>query len=113
MCLSLSHTNKANDMTRFEQTYQEIKSAYLPVSNARPIYFEYVSDYRRIVVLGKESGFEIRTEYKGFAKEFCKTWSTHWGQKDHAIAWAKCYAANRNIVCGNLTITEKIGKQII
>lgn len=100
-------------MTRFKQTELEIKAAYAPQSNARPIYFEYVSDYRRIVVLGEDSGFQIRTEYKGFAKEFCKTWSTYWGQKSDAIAWAKYYSQNRNIVCGNLTIIEKIGKQII
>lgn len=100
-------------MNRFWQTYQEIKASRAPESNARPIYYEYNSDYRRIVVLGNEPGFEIRTEYKGFAKEFNKTWSTHWGDKSIAIAWAKCYSENRYVVCGNLTIKERIGKQII
>lgn len=102
-----------NRSQQFKQTYQEILACYAPKSTARPIYYEYVSDYRRIVVLGNENGFEIRTEYKGFAKEFCKTWSTFWGQKPDAIAWAKCYSQNRNIVCGNLTIIERVGKQII
>jgi len=97
----------------FEQTYQEIKTAYAPQGNARPIYYEYSSDYRRIVVLGKESGFEIRTEYKGMAKEYNKTWSTHWGVISDAIAWAKCYSENRRIICGSLTIIEKIGNKII
>jgi len=97
----------------FEQTRREIEAAYAPKSNARPIYYEYVSDYRRIVVLGKDYGFEIITEYKGFAKELNKTWSTHWGVKADAIAWAKCYSQNRNIICGGLTIIEKVGKQII
>lgn len=102
-----------NRKQQFNQTYMEIKACYAPASNGRPIFYEYVSDYRRIVVLGNNPGFEIRTEYKGFAKEFIKTWSTHWGDKSIAIAWAKYYAQNRNIVCGNLTIIEKVGRQII
>lgn len=105
-------------MNRFEQTRKETEAAFAPKSESRPIFYEYNSDYRRIVVLGspeyhEDKGFEIRTEYKGFAKEFIKTWSTHWGEKSAAIAWAKCYAENRNIICGNLTIVEKIGTQII
>ena len=95
-----------------------IDSAYMPTTKGRPIFFEYVSDYRRIVVLGtvdypKVKGFEIRTEYKGFAKEFNDTWSTHWGLKSDAIAWAKGYSENRSIMCGNITIKENTGKQTI
>ena len=100
-------------MTRFEQTAFEIKTAYSTPSNARRIYYEYSSDYRRIVMLENGTGFEVRTEYKGFAKEFNKTWSTYWGTKEIAMAYAKCYSDNRYVVCGNLTIKEKQGTQII
>jgi hypothetical protein len=104
-------------MNRFKQTEIEIKAAYSPIYTARPIFFEYSSQYRRIVVLGDTNypngGFEIRIEYKGFAKEFNKTWSIRWKQKIDALAWAKCYAENREIICGNLTIKERIGSQLI
>ena len=104
---------KMNTSSRFDQTRKEIEAAYATQNNARRLYYEYNSKYRRIIVIGEGSGFVIETSYKGFAKEFNKEWSTRWGVKEHAIAWAKCYSENRNIRCGNLTIIEEIGKQII
>ena len=103
-----------NRAISFKITNQEIMTAYSHnISNARRIYYEYISQYRRIVVLENGTGFEICVSYKDVAKEYNKTWSSCWGVKEDAIAWAKAYSENRNIVCGRLTIIEKIGRQLI
>jgi hypothetical protein len=99
--------------TSFEITRKEIEAAYSNQNKAQRIYFEYVSKYRRIVVLEHGRGFEISVTYKGFAKEYNKPYSTYWGELPDAIGWAKAYVENRNIICGNLTIIEACGVQKI
>lgn len=103
-----------NRAQSFNATKQEIMTAYSHNTNtSRRIYYEYNSQYRRIVVLENGSGFEICVSYKGVAKEYNKPWSTCWGVREDAIAWAKGYSENRNIICGILTIIEKRGNQLI
>ncbi len=74
------------------------------------IYFEYVSKYRRIVIVGEVNGFELRVTYRGID---IPSWSKNYGKKEDAIAWAKASSANRELVIGCLTIKEAVGKQII
>ena len=103
-----------NRSESFKITNKEIITAYNHNSSyARRIYYEYVSQYRRIVVLENGNGFEICVSYKDIAKEYIKSWSSCWGEIADAINWAKAYSENRNIVCGILTIVEKRGKQLI
>lgn len=99
----------------FNQTYEEIKSAYdkSVITESLQICYEYVSKYRRIVVLFDSTAYEIRVNYKLDAREYNKDFSVRWVEKDHAIAWAKTYAKNRNINFGCLTVIEKIGDQKI
>jgi uncharacterized membrane protein len=103
-----------NRSQSFNATHKEILTAYShDVSISRRIYYEYSSQYRRIVVLEHGSGFEIHVSYKDIAREYNKSYSTFWGEKNDAIGWAKIYSENRNIRCGILTIIEKRGKQLI
>ena len=98
----------------FNITRKEMLTAYSnEVSISRRIYYEYSSQYRRIVVLEHGTGFEIYVSYKGTAKNYNKSYSTFWGEKNDAIGWARVYSENRDIRCGILTIIEKMGKQII
>ncbi|WP_431129691.1 hypothetical protein [Flagellimonas flava] len=78
--------------------------------DAKPIYFEYLSKYRRIMVLGDSSGHIIEVSYKGVD---VPAWSKRYKEKEHAIAWAKQIAENRDICLGMLTICEPIGVQKI
>ena len=79
-------------------------------ATARPIYYEYVSKYRRITVLGDNSGFEIEVSYKGVD---VNDWSKRYRVKSHALSWAKSIATNRHIQTKSIGIIEPIGVQNI
>jgi len=111
-----------NRTTQFNITLAETKTflGVTTIVNSRPLYYEYVSKYRRIIVTS-ETGkncfnetvecFIIEVSYKGVG---LKTWSKTWCNKSDAIAWAKTYAENREInIGGRMTIKEAIGKQLI
>lgn len=95
------------------QEYKELQKLRSAVTSGQAILFEYVSAYRRVVVLQTGSAYQVRTTYKGLCREL-KEWSTYWGDKAVATAWAETYAANREIILsGILTIKEAPGKRLI
>ena len=80
-----------------------------PVTSGLPISYEFVSKYRRVLVVGEGSGFELRVSYKGLP---VNPWSKRYGAKEDAIAWAKVQSSNNSIVMGILTIKDYGGKRI-
>lgn len=87
-------------------TWSLMDNVYYTPKNGVPLYFEYVSKYRRVTVVGIGRGFELRVNYKGIA---VKDWSRSYGDIATAMAWAKVQADNREITTGSLTIREAIG----
>lgn len=85
-------------------------TVYYKPTMGLPIYFEYVSKYRRVVVVGVGAGFELRVTYKGIP---VPAWSKNYGYKGDALGWAKVQSENRDILFGCLTIKEPLGKRII
>jgi hypothetical protein len=94
------------------QIYKEIQESRKEVERSAELFYEYVSPYRRVIMVKDGSGWEIRVSYRGFAKEL-KSWTKRYGDKDICAAWTKAQVANRNIVLGCLTIKEAPGKVII
>ncbi len=90
-------------------TYKEIASVKNPVVGRR-IYFEFVSKYRRVIVVADGSGFEIETSYKGLE---LASWTKRYGDLAIAMAWAERISANNEILLGCLTLREPKGKRII
>ena len=83
------------------------------IVSSNRLYFEWVSQYRRIVVVEDGSGFEIRVTYKGLAAD-CKPWSTRWGVLSDAMGWAQFYADNKEVRINRcLTAKDFNGKRII
>lgn len=80
------------------------------IMTGSPLYYEYVSKYRRVTVVGNGNGFELRVHYKGLP---IKDWSRTYGVKEDAIAWAKTQADNRELLLGALTIKEAPGRRLI
>jgi hypothetical protein len=97
-----------------DQTYQEILRARRPEPvRSRRLYFEYVSKYRRIIVVEDAGGFEIEVTYKADAKHI-PSWTKRYGAVGMAIAWAEAIADNREIrINGIMTIREAPGKRLI
>jgi hypothetical protein len=94
------------------QTYNEIVEARKQPVRAAELFYEYVSEYRRVVMVLDGSTWELRVTYHGFAKEL-KGWFKTYGDKDVCAAWTKTQVANRDIRMGILTIKEAPGKVII
>lgn len=84
-------------------------TVYYQRPSGNPIYFEYVSKYRRVLVVGVGRGFELRVSYKGLP---VKNWSKNYGVKEDAIAWAVVQSENREISFGCMTIKEPTGKRL-
>lgn len=110
-----------NKQKQFDITLAETKRfiSHSNVVSSRPIYYEYVSKYRRILVTSETGkncfGETVECFITEVSYKNCdlKAWSKTWGDKQVAIGWAKVYAGNRDIVLGRLTIKEPIGKQLI
>ena len=94
------------------QTWNELKAAKSPV-NGLPIYFEYVSKYRRVLVLNDGNTWVLRVSYKADAKNI-PSWEKTYGDKSVCFAWANVQVENRNIVVSPaFTIIEAKGKTLI
>ena len=98
--------------TSIMQTYFEIRDSRKAPAKSAELFFEYVSVYRRVVMVKDGSGWEMRVTYHGFAKEH-KPWFKRYGDKDICAAWTKVHVEDRNIRLGILTIKEAPGKVII
>lgn len=99
-------------MNNIMQTYNELMNVKNP-NNGLPIYFEYVSKYRRILVVLDGSTWTIKVSFKGDARHI-KPFEKTYGDKSIAIAWAKQIASNRDILMGSsFTVKEAIGKTLI
>lgn len=99
--------------TTIMQTYNELVNARKKnhVRSAE-LFYEYVSPYRRVVMVLDGSTWELRVTYHGFAKEL-KGWFKTYGDKSICAAWTKVQVANRDIRMGCLTIKEAPGEVII
>jgi hypothetical protein len=94
------------------QTYRELVQVKNP-SIGLPIYFEYVSAYRRIVVVLDDSTWTIKCSFKGMAADL-KPFEKTYGDKEVALAWAKAMAQNREVILSHtLTVREAKGKYCI
>lgn len=94
------------------QTWNELNAMKLPVSGL-PIYFEYVSKYRRVLVLKDGNTWMLRVCYKADAKNI-PSWGKTYGDKDVCFAWANTQVENRNIIVSTaFTIVEATGKILI
>lgn len=83
------------------------------IVSSNRLYFEWTSQYRRIVVVEDGAGFEVRVTYKGLAAD-CKPWATRWGVLSDAMAWAQVYADNKEVRINRLlTAKDFNGKRII
>lgn len=98
--------------TSIMQTYFEILDSRKAPAKSSELFYEYVSPYRRVVMVKDGYGWEMRVSYHGFAKEL-KSWVKRYGDKDMCAAWTKVHVENRNIELGILTIKEAPGKVVI
>lgn len=78
---------------------------YAPKTGLR-LYYEFVSKYRRVIVVEEGNGFELRVSYKGLP---LKPWSKRYGVKEDAVAWARVQAANTSIAMGCVTLKDYNG----
>jgi len=97
---------------RFDQTLAETKTFFNrgTIVKSNRIHLEYVSKYRRVLVLADGSGFVISVSYKLVD---VKPWENRYGTLSLAMAWANAQIKNREIYLGSLTIIEAPGKRII
>jgi hypothetical protein len=56
------------------QTYQELMNVRKGPATGAELFYEYVSMYRRVIMVKDGSGWEMRVSYHGFAKEL-KSWT--------------------------------------
>ena len=99
-------------MNNIMQTYNELMNVKNP-NNGLPIYFEYVSKYRRILVVLDGSTWTIKVSFKGDARHI-KSFEKIYGDKSIAFAWAKQIASNRDIFMGSsFIVKEAIGQTLI
>lgn len=95
------------------QTYRELQAAKAqPAGQAKELFFEYASKYRRVTMTLEGRTWVLRVSYKGFAAEL-KTWEKTYGDKDLCAAWTWAQVENRDIVIGSLTIREATGTILI
>lgn len=94
------------------ETYNELLQVRNEPAKSAELFYEYVSPYRRVVMVKDGSGWEMRVSYHGFAKEI-KSWAKRYGDKDMCAAWTKVHVGDRNIRLGILTIKEAPGRVII
>lgn len=93
-------------------TYAELMNVKNPVIGL-PIYFEYVSKYRRVLLVKDGSSWIMKVSFHGDAKHI-KSYKHTWGYKQDAYADAKSTVAFRDILMGaSFTVKEAIGKTII
>lgn len=85
-------------------------TVYAKPSGGLALHYEFVSTYRRVIVVAEGNGSELRVSYKRLP---IKSWSKRYRVKEDAIAWAKVQAANNNISFGCMTVKDYAGKQII
>lgn len=98
--------------TSIMDTYKELIAIRKP-SSGLPIYFEYVSKYRRVLIVKDQNTWILRVSYKGTAAHI-KTWQKTYADQSVCKAWAMVQANNTEILISPmLTIREAIGKVII
>jgi hypothetical protein len=98
--------------TSIMQTYNELMNAKKQPARSAELFYEYVSPYRRVVMVLDGSTWELRVTYHGFAKELKGCVKTY-GDKSICAAWTLAQVNNRDIRMGCLTIKEAPGKVII
>lgn len=95
------------------QTYKELTAIRnQSTGQARELFFEYASKYRRVTMTLEGSTWVLRVSYKDVAREL-KTWEKTYGDKEICAAWTRTQVENRNIIIGSLTIIEATGTILI
>jgi len=94
------------------QTWNELTALKFPI-NGLPIYFEYTSKYRRVLVLKDANTWILKVSYKGSAKNIPR-WEKTFGDKETCFGWANVQVDNRNIIVSPaFTIVEAKGNILI
>lgn len=92
------------------RTWNKTDNVYYRPSAGLALYYEFVSTYRRVIVVAEGNGFELRVSYKRLP---LNSWSKRYGTKEDAIAWAKVQSANNDILMGCITIKDYGGRKVI
>lgn len=92
------------------RTWNTNDTVYSKPFTGLALHYEFVSTYRRVIVVAEGDGFELRVSYKRLPLE---SWSKRYGVKEDAVAWAEVQAANKDISFGCMTVKDYAGKRII